>query len=180
MVPANVFTVRASYLDEINALVNYATYTLDLIRFSVFYQGDSFGIPAVGALKTALAAVNLRLYSNGSCGADSTNVTAGTVALVSRALPFVPEVILVWASAPAAAAFISLAKTLLPSSVVYLVGSVVGDGFGAYLSSGNSRNIYMAQVLPLSTDVSVPVVGSYQTAMAAVNATYTPSAISLE
>eukprot|EP00906_Rhabdomonas_costata_P017194 RCo024790 len=175
----SVLNVRAAYTDEVYALVRYATGTRGLTRISLFYQDDAFGMQGYTALVAALAAINLKVLSTGTYATGSSVVAPGFIALMSGALPFIPEAVLVFSGVAAGVPFIRMAQSVFPGSTLYLCPSVVGVGFASNFPT-NYTNIIITQVTPLPTDTSYRVTQDYQAAMKKWNPAFQPSLVSFE
>eukprot|EP00906_Rhabdomonas_costata_P026770 RCo038118 len=175
----NTINVRASYVDEINALVKFVAHTLGLSRISLFYQDDSFGQQGLNAFTSAMLAINLPVLSKGTYPPNTVNVEAGLSKLLADAFPLVPEAILVWTNGPAGAAFIPLARLRLPTDTVYLCCSVVGTDFASKFIA-DYQNLYVSQVLPLATDTSYAIVKDYISVMDEYNSSLSHSTVSFE
>ena len=183
-----VVNLRARYSDEMNALLNYATFSLGLTRISLFYSEDGFGKQGVSAASKALDAIGLDLLSSGSCSGSCADVLPGLAGIASNARAVVPQAVVVWSSsADIAVRFIAAAQAQWGSSspaTVYLCPSSVGDGFLAQLSSsaavGDIRHVYVSQVVPPVTYTSHPLVERYLNAMRSFSSSVQPSMLSFE
>ena len=176
-----VVNVRASYTDEVYALVRYATLVRGLTRFSIFYQNDSLGMQGLSGLAAALSALSLSLLSNGSYPRDTIEVGPGLNALLTYAQPLTPEAVVVFAMSAPAVAFIRLAQTVLPPSTLYLCPSTVavGTGFASSFAS-NASNVVVTQVTPLPSDTSYQATVEFQAAAGAMAPPLPPTPLSFE
>ena len=180
--PFRYFAVnlRASYADEINALMNYITTCTSYTRFSVFYQDDSFGQAGVEALQAALRAVNFKLLSSGKYPRGTVEVLPGLEQILGGAAPVVPEVILVQATMAPGAAFVLAAKARLPSSTVYLLTSPAGPDPVLALLGSATQNVVFSQVVPSPRDPQSVAAANFRTTLATYSPSVTPSFISFE
>ena len=76
---ANVVNIRATYDQETEAIVDYATTKLGLTRIAILYQDDSFGLAGLKGVRAALVRRGLALAAE---GAYMRNTTAVKTALL--------------------------------------------------------------------------------------------------
>ncbi len=159
---ADVFHLRASTTDEIEAAVNHA-WTIGITRIGVGYQDDAFG-------KEGLEALNLALKKRGSAPAALAAVPRGTVD-VAKAIDVLaaaaPQAVLYIGQSKPAAALIKgiTAKGVHPQFFVLSVASGLHADLGAQASG-----VIVSQVVPYPfTELGHPVVRDYQKAMGALD-----------
>ncbi|MES3000200.1 MAG: ABC transporter substrate-binding protein [Pseudomonadota bacterium] len=154
----NVFHVRASSTDEIEAAVNHA-WTIGVTKIAAVYQDDAFG-------KEGLDALNAALKKRGGTAAATAPVPRGTVD-VAKAIDAVvaaqPQaVVFIGQSKPAAALVKGVrAKGWSPQFFLLSVASGVHADLGA-----PSAGIIVSQVVPYPfTELGGPVVSEYQSSI---------------
>jgi ABC-type branched-subunit amino acid transport system substrate-binding protein len=155
----NVFHVRASSTDEIEAAVNHA-WTIGVTKIAAVYQDDAFG-------KEGLDALSAALKKRGGAAAGTAPVPRGTVD-VTKAIDTVvaaqPQaVIFIGQSKPAAALVKGVrAKGQSPQFFLLSVASGVHADLGA-----PAAGIIVSQVVPYPfTELGGPVVSEYQSSIA--------------
>lgn len=165
-----VFNLRASYQQELSALVNRLT-DLGMTRLAVFYQADAYGRSGWDGARRALAAKGLEMvgeatYQRGTSFSESMR---GQVAILERTRP---DAILSIGSYAACAAFIRDARDAgisVPIVNVSFVGSenMVGLLQEHELETGRDylSNLINTQVVPSYEDLSLPAVREYRELM---------------
>ncbi|MFL6694430.1 MAG: ABC transporter substrate-binding protein [Ramlibacter sp.] len=154
----NLFHVRASNSDEIEAAVNHA-WTIGITKIAAAYQDDAFG-------KESMEALNASLKKRGGTPAAVAPVPRGTVD-VAKAIDVIaaaaPQaVIYLGQSKPAAALITGLrAKGSNPQLIVLSVASGLHADLGE-----KSSGVIVTQVVPYPfTELGHPVVREYQRVM---------------
>lgn len=99
-VKADIFNVRASYDQELEALVERLTADLGAERIAVFYQDDAFGLVGLNGTRKALHKRDMQLASTGTYPRNTVAVKGG-MATVRKGEP--DAVVMVGAYAPIAA-----------------------------------------------------------------------------
>jgi branched-chain amino acid transport system substrate-binding protein len=154
----NLFHVRASNSDEIEAAVNHA-WTIGITKIAAAYQDDAFG-------KESLEALNASLKKRGATAAALAPVPRGTVDVakaVDTIAAVMPQaVIYLGQSKPAAALITGLrAKGANPQFFVLSVASGLHADLGE-----KSSGVIVTQVVPYPfTELGHPVVREYQKVM---------------
>jgi len=155
---ADVFHVRASTTDEIEAAVNHA-WTIGITRFAAAYQDDAFG-------KEGLEALDAALKKRGSQPVALAPVPRGTVD-VAKAIETVaaakPQAVLYIGQSKPAAALIKgvTAKDVHPQFFVLSVASGLHADLGP-----DASGVIVSQVVPYPfTELGHPVVREYQKAI---------------
>jgi branched-chain amino acid transport system substrate-binding protein len=154
----NLFHVRASNSDEIEAAVNHA-WTIGITRIAAAYQDDAFG-------KESMEALVASLKKRGSAPVATGAVPRGTVD-VAKAVDAVsaasPQAVLFLGQAKPAAAFMTglRAKGTNPQLFVLSVAS------GLHAEMGDkATGVIVTQVVPYPfTELGNPVVREYQKVM---------------
>ncbi|MDB5958579.1 ABC transporter substrate-binding protein [Ramlibacter sp.] len=158
----DLFHLRASTTDEIEAAVNHA-WTIGITRIAVAYQDDAFG-------KEGLEALDASLKKRGSAPVALAPVPRGTVD-VSQAIETVsaaaPQAVLYIGQSKPAAALIKgvQAKGVHPQFFVLSVASGLHSDLGA-----DASGVIVSQVVPYPfTELGNPVVREYQKTIGALD-----------
>jgi branched-chain amino acid transport system substrate-binding protein len=155
----NLFHVRASNSDEIEAAVNHA-WTIGITKIAAAYQDDAFG-------KESLDALNASLKKRGGTAVAIAPVPRGTVdvakAIDTIAAAAPQAVFFLGQSKPAAALITGLrAKGTNPQTFVLSVASGLHADLGE-----KSSGVIVTQVVPYPfTELGNPVVREYQKVIA--------------
>ena len=157
-VPADphYFTIRVSYAEEAEALVNFAVKNLKAKKFGVFYQDDTFGTTGKNAVAKTLAGHGLQISVEGKYDRVKLDIEKALETFMKEK----PEVIYLQSlTAPS----IKLLKdayakgykpTVLSSSIVSTADFIKELGKDA-------SNVYVSEVLPLVSDSSFPIVKNF-------------------
>lgn len=172
---ANVVNVRASYGQETEEMVERLTKDMKAERISIFYQDDSFGTAGLAGAKAALEKRGMKLASEGTY---QRNTTAVRQALLDIRKGNPQAVIMVGAYQPCAE-FIKLARQIKMNATFVNISFVGADALATALGDAGP-GVYVTQVVPFPEDASIPVVGSYQTALKAAVPNGAPGFVSLE
>ncbi|WP_427913292.1 ABC transporter substrate-binding protein [Ramlibacter sp. MMS24-I3-19] len=151
----NLFHVRASNSDEIEAAVNHA-WTIGITHIAAAYQDDAFG-------KESLDALNAAVKKRGGAAPVAAPVPRGTVD-VAKAVDTVfasnPQMVMFLGQSKPAAAFINAyrAKGSRPQFFVISVASGLHADLGP-----DAQGVIVSQVVPYPfTELGNPVVREYQ------------------
>lgn len=157
---SNLFHVRASTTDEIEAAVNHA-WTIGIKKIAVMYQDDAFG-------KEGLEALNAAMQKRGATAAAVAPVPRGTLDVAKAADVIAaaqPQAVILIGQAKPNAAFIQAfrAKGVTAQFMVLSVSS----GLHAELKDG-AAGVIASQVVPYPfTELGNAVVREYQTIISA-------------
>lgn len=169
-----VLNLRASYYQETEAMVARLTEDLGITRVAVLYQNDSYGAAGLEGTRRALESRGLELAASAYY---QRNTSAVKTALLGIILADPEAVVLIGSYAPVAET-IRLAREHI--SPVFMAVSFVGsDALAAEMGAGGA-GVYVTQVVPSPEDDSVPVVASYQVALAGYDPDAAPGYVSLE
>ena len=170
----NVLNMRASYYQETEEILTRLTTDLGVQRIGILYQNDSYGRAGLTGVRRAVAHHNLPLVAEADY---PRNTEAVKVALLDLRRSR-PEAIVIIGAYKPAAALIRWARRLdfNPYFVtISFVGSALAQELGLH-----GGGVYVTQVVPFPTDVSLPIVAHYQQALAAVDPESVPGFVSLE
>ena len=169
----NVLNMRASYYQETEEILTRLTTDLGVQRIGILYQNDSYGRAGLTGVRRAVARHNLPLVAEADY---PRNTEAVKVALLDLRRSR-PEAIVIIGAYKPAAALIRWARRL-DFNPYFVTISFVGSALAQELA--HEGGVYVTQVVPFPTDVSLPVVAHYQQALAAVDPERTPGFVSLE
>lgn len=155
-----IFTLRASYIEETEQLVERVTQDLKLSKIAILMQDDSFGESVKGGLNGALLKRNLTLHAQARIQRNSLDVAAAIKALQRTQ----PEAIFFVGTYRQLAAAIKQAKALGFATRFISVSFIGSEGF--IREVGNDGNgVYITQVVPSPQETSRPLVRAYQADM---------------
>ena len=171
----NIVNLRASYAQETEEMVERLTTDLGITRIAVMFQDDSFGRAGYNGALAALERRGMNLVATGVYPRNTTAVKSG---LLDLRLGNPEAVILIGAYQPVAA-LISWARHIGFDPIFMTVSFVGSNALADELGSGG-EGVYVTQVIPFPTDLSIPVVASYTSALAAYDPAAQPGFVSLE
>ncbi|MBF9034776.1 ABC transporter substrate-binding protein [Rhodobacterales bacterium HKCCE2091] len=171
----NVWNLRASYGAETEAWIAHLVDDLGMTDIAILYQDDGFGRVGLDGVTEALARRDMTLVAEGTYLRNTTAVR-GALLDIRAAEP--QAVVMVGAYRPIAE-FVRLSRQLRfePTFVnISFVGSrALADELGA-----DGEGVIISQVVPFPWDASIPVVESYQSALAAHDAALAPDFVTME
>lgn len=157
----NLFHVRASNSDEIEAAVNHA-WTIGITRIAAAYQDDAFG-------KESLDALNVSLKKRGAAAVALAPVPRGTndvAKAVDAIAAAAPQAVIYLGQSKAAAALITGLRAKGSNPQLFVLS--VASGLHADLGE-KSSGVIVTQVMPYPfTELGNPVVREYQKIMSAL------------
>ena len=172
----NIVNMRASYNQETEEMVERFTADLGIERIAVLYQDDSFGRAGYNG---ALAALDRRGMEPVGVGLYPRNTTAVKTALLDLGKSRPEGIIMVGAYDPIGE-FILWARETKLVDAEFITISFVGSNALAEKLGPEGEGVYVTQVVPFPTDDSLPVIRSYQAALAAFDPAAQPGFVSLE
>lgn len=171
----NVFNIRASYHQEIKAIVSY------LMRYgrksiAIAYQNDAFGRDGLQGLKKALAKHQLKTVAETTVERNSseTGAAARKVALAR------PDAVLVVSSYGTVSSFISQLRSSGSNAQVLTLSFVGSNALARSLPKEHRHGIGISQVVPFPWDRRTPVVRDYQNKISKLNPDISYSFVGLE
>ncbi len=171
----NIINLRASYAQETEEMVERLTTDLGITRIAVMFQDDSFGRAGYNGALAALERRGMNLVATGVYPRNTTAVKSG---LLDLRLGNPEAVILIGAYQPVAA-LISWARHI-GFDPIFMTVSFVGSNALADELGARGEGVYVTQVIPFPTDLSIPVVASYTDALVAYDPEADPGFVSLE
>ncbi len=173
--PANVVNVRSSYYQETAEIVARLTGDLGIERIGIFYQDDSYGRAGLEGVRRGLDAQGLTLAAEVDYPRNTESVKVPLLDLRR----FNPEAVIIIGAYMPAATLIRWARRL-NFNPVWVNISFVGTSALAQELGADGAGVYITQVVPFPGDASIPVVASYQQALAAIAPDSEPGFVSLE
>ena len=158
----NLVHLRASYSQEVRALVDHIVRDHGKKRFGIIYQDDAFGRSILKSYRTALAGHKLRVLAKASFSRNTHAVHAGLFVLQKADL----DVLMIGGTSAASAEIINLANDLGYDYIMTILSIAQPKSLGRKLDAPSSK-ILMSDVLPDANDTSRKIVRSYQRAMLA-------------
>ena len=170
-----VVNIRASYFQETEAMVEHLTKDLGVSKIAIMYQDDAFGKAGLAGVKKALEKRQLQLAAEGTFVRNTTAVKTALLALRNSQ----PDAVVMIAPYKPAAEFIKLAKQIKFNPVFVNISFVGSDAFADELGS-DGAGVVVTQVVPFPSDVTIPLVARYHSAIKDGNFNARPGFISLE
>ncbi|MCZ0952250.1 MAG: ABC transporter substrate-binding protein [Rhodospirillaceae bacterium] len=171
----NIINLRASYQQETEEMVARLTGDLGIDRIAVMYQDDSFGRDGYQGVRLALERRGMEPVA---IGLYPRNTAAVKTALLDLRQGDPQAVIMIGAYQPVST-LISWARHT-GMDAVFLTVSFVGSNALAQALGETGADVVVTQVVPFPTNDSLPVVASYQNALAAHAPDAVPGFVSLE
>jgi branched-chain amino acid transport system substrate-binding protein len=170
-----VVNVRASYFEETEAWIEHLTKDLGISKIAILYQDDAFGLAGLEGVQRALAKRSMSLVGSGTFKRNTTAVKTALLDIMKAQ----PEAVVTVGPYKPIAEFIRLAHQVKLDATFVAISFVGSDSLGAELGS-QGAGVVISQVVPFPWDTSLPVVASYQSAIARLDPDAKPSFVSLE
>lgn len=170
----NVFNIRASYADEAEKLVQHLS-TIGIQRIGIVYQNNSFGKEVFQAAKQSMD--RLKLPEALTVTVENNASDAGTAA-AKLAGGHLEAVVIGLAGKPTLE-FVKAFRALQRGVTLYAL-SVMGTPATVKALGADATGMAISQVVPLPSNVVMPVVRDFQAAWKASGATAEPSHLALE
>lgn len=168
--------VRASYYQEMEALVAWLVDKKQLKKVACFYQDDAYGKSGLEGAKRALERRNMKLCSTGTYQRNTTEIEEGLAKVKAGA----PEAILMAGAYEPAATFIKQAKKDGMADTLFCNISFVGTEALLEELGDDAEGCIVSEVMVSPWDQSIPLVKEYTTAMASYQEDSRPGYVSLE
>jgi branched-chain amino acid transport system substrate-binding protein len=170
-----VVNVRASYFQETEAWIEHLTKDLGITKIAILYQDDTFGLAGLDGVNIAMAKRNMSLVASGTFKRNTTAVKSALLEIMKAK----PEAVVTVGPYKPIAEFIKLARSVKMDSIFVAI-SFVGSNSLADELGNQGAGVIISQVVPFPWDKSLPLVASYQTAIATVDTKAKPGFVSLE
>jgi ABC-type branched-subunit amino acid transport system substrate-binding protein len=170
-----IVNIRSSYFQETEAWIEHLTTDLGITRIAILYQDDAFGLAGLAGVNKAMAKRNMSLVAEGT-------FKRNTIAIKSALLEIMkgqPQAVVTVGPYKPIAEFIKLARQLKVDAAFVAISFVGSDSLAQELGN-QGTGVIVSQVVPFPMDKTMPVVASYQTALAAVNPKSKPGFVTLE
>jgi len=156
-----IVNVRASYYQEMEAIVRYLVDKRHLTRIACLYQNDTYGLAGLNGLKLALKRRNMSLVAHGSYERNTVAVMGALKKIAAER----PEAVVMVGAYSACAEFIKLYKAKVQDNTLFCNISFVGteslyNELGAY-----GENVIVSQVVPYPMSNTLPILSEYRAAM---------------
>jgi ABC-type branched-subunit amino acid transport system substrate-binding protein len=170
-----VVNIRSSYYQETEAWIDHLVKDLAISKIAILYQDDAFGVAGLEGVHRAMARRNMSLVAEGTFKRNTTAVKSALLDIMKAR----PEAVVTVAPYKPVAEFIKLAH-LVKMQAVFVAISFVGPDSLAQELGDQGAGVIVTQVVPFPWDATLPVVKSYQAALAAVDSNAKPGFVSLE
>lgn len=161
-VKPGVFSIRASYIEETEQLVERITEDLKLSKIAILMQDDSFGESVKSGLNGALLKRDLKIYTQARIQRNSLEVAEAIKALQRTQ----PEAVFFVGTYKQLAAAIKQAKAL-NFKTRFISVSFIGSERLIAVAGRDADGVYISQVVPSPQDTSRQLVQAYQADMQA-------------
>lgn len=152
----NVFHVRASYMQETEAIVKQLVES-GIRRIGVVYQNDAFGEAGRDGVKQAMAKRNLQLVGTATVERNSVDVAKAVEAMKRTT----PDAVIVVSAYKSVAAFIKRARIETKTQFYWSI-SFVGSKALINELGDDARGVLISQVMPPPWEKVNPVVKDYR------------------
>ena len=170
-----IVNIRSSYFQETEAWIEHLTKDLGITNIAILYQDDAFGLAGLAGVKKAMAKRNMSLVAEGTFKRNTTAIKSALLEIMKGQ----PQAVVTVGPYKPIAEFIRLARQLKFDAVFMAISFVGSDSLAQELGS-QGAGVIVSQVVPFPGDKSLPVVTSYQSALAAVNPSAKPGFVSIE
>ena len=170
----NVFNIRASYADEAEKIVRHLS-TLGITRIGLVYQNNTFGQDVQAGVQEAMAALKIAPVVTTTVKDDSSDAVAAAQKIAAIAC----DAVIVGLAGQPALNFVKAFRPLRRGVSVYAL-SVLGTSANIKALGADATGLAITQVVPLPTNLVVPVVRDFHQAWKAQGTTTTPSHLALE
>jgi branched-chain amino acid transport system substrate-binding protein len=170
-----VVNIRTSYFQETEAWIEHLTKDLGITKIAILYQDDTFGLAGLDGVKMAMAKRNMSLVASGTFRRNTTAVKSALLEILKAN----PEAVVTVGPYKPIAEFFKLARQA-KMDAVFVAISFVGSDALAQEMGDKGGGVIVSQVVPFPGDTSLPVVASYQAALAALDPEAKPGFVSLE
>jgi ABC-type branched-subunit amino acid transport system substrate-binding protein len=168
-----IVNVRGSYYQETESWIEHLTKDLGISKIAILYQDDAFGLAGLEGVKRAMAKRNMSLVSMGSFKRNTVAVKSALLDIMKTE----PQAVVTVGPYKPIAEFIKLARRASLDAVFVAISFVGPDALAQELGDMGD-GVVVSQVVPFPWDISIPVVASYQAALALANGK--PGFVSLE
>ena len=170
----SVFNIRASYADEAEKLVQHLS-TIGIQRIGIVYQNNSFGKEVFSAAEQSIGKLKLPAAVTVTVENNASDAGAAAAKLAGADL----EAIVIGLAGKPTLEFVKAFRALKRGVTLYAL-SVMGTPATVKALGADATGMAISQVVPLPSNVVMPVVRDFQAAWKASGATAEPSHLALE
>ncbi|MDZ7864533.1 ABC transporter substrate-binding protein [Acidovorax sp.] len=170
----SVFNIRASYADEAEKLVQHLS-TIGIQRIGIVYQNNSFGKEVFTAAEQSMGKLKLPAAVTVTVENNASDAGAAAAKLAGADL----EAIVIGLAGKPTLEFVKAFRALKRGVTLYAL-SVMGTPATVKALGADATGMAISQVVPLPSNVVMPVVRDFQAAWKASGATAEPSHLALE
>ena len=170
----NVFNIRASYAEEAEKCIQHLS-TLGIQRIAIAHQNNVFGKEVLTGARSAMERAKL---PDGRIATIENNASDAAAA-AQKIAEANPEAVLLGLAGKPALEFIKAFRTLRPGVTLYAL-SVLGTAANVKALGSHATGLVVSQVMPLPTNVIMPVVRDFQAAWKAMDSKTEASHLALE
>lgn len=170
----NVFNIRASYADEAEKLVQHLS-TIGIQRLGIVYQNNSFGKEVFQAAKQSMDRLKLPEALTVTVENNASDASAAAAKLAGGHL----EAVVIGLAGKPTLEFVKAFRAHQRGVALYAL-SVMGTPATVKALGPDATGMAISQVVPLPSNVVMPVVRDFQAAWKAAGATAEPSHLALE
>lgn len=170
----SVFNIRASYADEAEKLVQHLS-TIGIQRIGIVYQNNAFGKEVFTAAQQSMGRLKLPAAVTVTVENNASDAGAAAARLAGTDL----EAIVIGLAGKPTLEFVKAFRALKRGVTLYAL-SVMGTPATVKALGADATGMAISQVVPLPSNVVMPVVRDFQTAWKASGATAEPSHLALE
>ena len=170
----SVFNIRASYADEAEKLVQHLS-TIGVQRIGIVHQNNAFGKEIFNAAKQSMD----RLKLPGAIAVTVENNASDASSAAAKLAGGNLEAIVVGLAGKPTLEFVKAFRALQRGVTLYAL-SVMGTPATVKALGLDATGMAISQVVPLPSNVVMPVVREFQSAWKASGATAEPSHLALE
>lgn len=152
----NLFTVTASYGEEMEKIVEHIT-TFGITKIAVVYLNNGFGTSGLAGVEQAMQKRNLKILGAVPVEANSSDIKAAADAMAKIS----PQVIIMATAGKVSADYIQEYKTKEPNTQFYCL-SVTSNAQLSKVLGANIRGIAVSQTMPFPWSASSKLVKDYQ------------------
>jgi len=172
----NIINFRSSYVEEIDALVEYLTKSKGITKFAIFYQNDDYGEEGYIALMQALAKHNLTLSAEGTYKRNTLSIHHAIHEIEANK----PEAIILVGAYKPTARFIEKVKECCSHEIIFSPISFVNADALVGELGGNAKNIIFSQTVPSYDDFTSQEAIEYTNLLKFYHPNEKPSLVSFE
>ena len=151
-----VFNLRASYIEETEALVERLTQDLGVKKVALLMQDDSFGESVKSGVNGALSKRDLQIYAEARIQRNSLEINSAVKSLKLAE----PEAIIFVGTYQQLIAAIKQAKAT-GLNARFVTVSFIGTKPFLAMAGADGDGVYISQVVPSPDDPSIPIIKQY-------------------